>query len=287
MIQTVLPMILLLTPAVAAAKEIPIFQRDRLAAWCVVPFDSKKRGPVERAEMLNRLGITRLAYDWRPEHIPTFDAEAAAMKAHGIEISAWWMPGRIDETSRRIFEMIERYAIRPQLWTLIDEPLPESTDQKAKVKEAAERIRPLAVEAKRLGCEVGLYNHGGWFGEPANQIAILRELEMPNVGLVYNFHHGHAHIARFPKLFAEMKPHLIALNLNGMVADGETTGRKILQIGAGDQEKEMIRTVRDSGWSGLVGILCHLPDRDAEVVLDGNLNGLERILANLNEVRPE
>lgn len=38
--------------------------------------------------MLNRLGITRLAYDWRDGHIPTSDAEVEAMQAHGIEISA-------------------------------------------------------------------------------------------------------------------------------------------------------------------------------------------------------
>ena len=33
-----------------------IFQRDQLVAWCIVPFDGKKRGPVERAEMLARIG---------------------------------------------------------------------------------------------------------------------------------------------------------------------------------------------------------------------------------------
>ena len=35
----------------------PIFAQQNLAAWCIVPFDSKKRGPEERAEMLQRLGI--------------------------------------------------------------------------------------------------------------------------------------------------------------------------------------------------------------------------------------
>jgi stearoyl-CoA desaturase (Delta-9 desaturase) len=33
-------------------------------------------------------GNDALAYDWRAEHIPTFDAEVEAMKAHGIEISS-------------------------------------------------------------------------------------------------------------------------------------------------------------------------------------------------------
>lgn len=265
----------------AFARDLTIFSREKLAAWCIVPFDVKKRGPVERAEMLNRLGITRLAYDWRDEHIPTFDAEVEAMKTHGIEISAWWMARGGNEANRKIFEVIERHGIHPQLWVLIDEPLKENPDQGAKVKAAATEIRPLAEEAKRLDCKVGLYNHGGWFGEPVNQIAIIKELDLPNVGIVYNFHHGHAHIDGFPALLAEMKPYLIALNLNGMVKDGETSGRKILTIGEGDQEQAMIAAMADSGWKGPVGILNHRPDQDAEVILKANRDGLGVLVENL------
>lgn len=99
----------------AQSRDFSIFQRENIAAWCIVPFDSKQREPVERAEMLKRLGITKFAYDWRAEHIPTFDAEVEAMKVHGIEISAWWVCAAMDETNRRIFEVIERHKIRPQL----------------------------------------------------------------------------------------------------------------------------------------------------------------------------
>src|SRR5688572_17767316 len=53
----------------AAAAEVKdtgsIFGKGNLVAWCIVPFDAKKRGPEERAEMLERLGIKRLAYDYR------------------------------------------------------------------------------------------------------------------------------------------------------------------------------------------------------------------------------
>ncbi|RYD36827.1 MAG: xylose isomerase, partial [Verrucomicrobiaceae bacterium] len=95
--------ILLCYSLAASARDLSLLRSDNLAAWCIVPFDSKKRGPVERAEMLNRLGITKLAYDWRPEHLPTFDAEVEAMKSHDIEISAWWMSRGKDEANRRIF----------------------------------------------------------------------------------------------------------------------------------------------------------------------------------------
>ena len=34
----------------------------------------------------------------------------------------------------------------------------------------------LVKKAKALGCKVGLYNHGGWGGEPANMIAVCEWL---------------------------------------------------------------------------------------------------------------
>ena len=33
-----------------------LFARSNLVAWCIVPFDRMKRGPEERAEMLNCAG---------------------------------------------------------------------------------------------------------------------------------------------------------------------------------------------------------------------------------------
>src|SRR4051794_39780623 len=69
-----------------------LFAQDNLVAWCIVPFDSKKRGPAERAEMLERLGFSKFAYDYRAEHVPTFDAEMEALKKRGIELTAWWFP---------------------------------------------------------------------------------------------------------------------------------------------------------------------------------------------------
>jgi sugar phosphate isomerase/epimerase len=274
--------------AFAEALETRLMERDRLVAWCVVPFDAAKRGPDERAEMLSRLGLRRLAYDWRGEHLPTFDEEVVAMTARGIEVTAWWMSrGGMDEANRRIFEVIERHGIKPQLWILINEPLPGSVDQAAKVRAAAEELMPLAEAAGRLGCQLGLYNHGGWFGEPANQLEIIREMRRDNVGMVYNFHHGHDHLLRFPELFEAMKPHLMALNLNGMAVGADREGRKIMDIGAGDREAGMIRTVLESGWTGPVGILDHLQDEDSEVVLKRNLDGLEALLEGLKAVAPE
>jgi hypothetical protein len=261
----------------------PIFAQQNLAAWCIVPFDSKKRGPEERAEMLQRLGITKLAYDWRDEHIPTFDKEIETLKAKKIELLAWWFPGGLNDTARKILDALKRHDEHPQLWIMQGEP--KGATQEEKVANAARAVRPIAEAAEGIGCKVGLYNHGGWFGEPENQVAIIKELKLANVGIVYNFHHGHAHVARFADLFKLMQPHLLAVNINGMARDGEKAGKKIYPVGSGEDEEAMLKIVFESGWKGPVGILCHRPEADAEVALRENMNGLKKLCEKHNEWR--
>ena len=89
-----------------------LFAKDNLVAWCIVPFDAKKRGPEERAAMLKRLGFTKFAYDYRAEHIPTFDAEMEALKKQGIELTAWWFPQTLNAEARQILDVLKRHNSR-------------------------------------------------------------------------------------------------------------------------------------------------------------------------------
>ena len=72
------------------ASHLELFRKENLVAWCIVPFDKNKRGPVERAEMLKDLGIKKVAYDWRAEHVPTFEEEIQECDKKGIEFLAFW-----------------------------------------------------------------------------------------------------------------------------------------------------------------------------------------------------
>ncbi|HOW66984.1 MAG TPA: TIM barrel protein [Candidatus Paceibacterota bacterium] len=255
-----------------------LYARTNLVAWCVVPFDAKKRGPEERAMMLERLGLRKLAYDWREEHVATFDQEIEAMKKHGIDMVAWWFPSSLDATAHRILRVLERHQVKAQLWVTMGDPLPEARSQEDKIKAAASVLGPMADAASKIGCSVALYNHGGWFGEPTNQVAIVQNLQKTNVGIVYNLHHGHEHLDRFAELFLLMKPHLLAFNLNGMIPRGDQLGKKILTIGQGTEEARLLKVIRESGWQGPVGIIDHRPETDSEITLLENLKGLENLL---------
>ncbi|MGO9919470.1 MAG: DUF6797 domain-containing protein [Isosphaeraceae bacterium] len=268
-----------------------LYSRENLIAWCIVPFDSKKRTPEERAAMLQRLGFKHFAYDWRAEHIPTFDAEIEALERHGISLDAFWVaPGELNRESRLILDVLKRHGKKVQLWVLLDLGPDNVTGalQEQRVETAAAKIRPLAEEAARIGCSLALYNHGGWFGEPENQIAIIERLKkqgIANLGLVYNLHHGHDHLDRFPDLLARMKPYLLALNVNGMDRDGDRQGRKILPLGQGALDLDLLRVIRDSGYRGPIGILGHTMD-DAEARLRDNLDGLDWLVPQLEGKAP-
>ena len=269
----------------AAVSDYQLFARSNLVAWCIVPFDAKKRGPEERAAMMERLGFRMFAYDYRAEHIPTFDAEMEALKRHRVQLLAWWFPTALNAEAQNILDVLKRHQVRAQLWvTGGGAPTKTPEEQATRVATEANRIKAIADAAGRIGCSVVLYNHGAWFGEPENQIAIIEKLRASgttNVGIVYNLHHGHEHLERFPALLQTMRSHLVGLNLNGMVRDGETSGRKILPLGQGDLDLQLLKTIRESGWRGPIGILNHT-DEDAEARLRDNLDGLDWLVRQLD-----
>ena len=57
------------------AENDMLFAESNLLAWCIVPYDSKKRTSEERALMLKELGITSLAYDMRDADLPNMETE--------------------------------------------------------------------------------------------------------------------------------------------------------------------------------------------------------------------
>ena len=232
--------------------------------------------------MLKELGLRRCAYDWRAEHVPTFEEEIGQYKMHGIEFTAFW------DEHPDAFDLFAKHEIKPQIWkTLL--PNPAGTSRDDKIAAAVNSALPLTRRTKQLGLQLGLYNHGGWGGEPENLVAVceaLREQGHDHVGIVYNFHHGHGHIHDFEESLRQMQPYLLCLNLNGMVDlqnDKHTFDParfKILPIGSGHHEHQMVQIIVDAGYAGPIGILGHVADRDVAEVLKENIEGLEKILGH-------
>ena len=268
-------LVMIIPGAQAWARDV--WADDNLVAWCIVPFDARNRSPAERAEMVAGLGIRKVAYDWRGHHVPTFEEEILQYKKHGLEFFAFW------SWHDAIEPLIKKHGIQPQVWRTLRSP--KKGTQQEKVAAAAKAMLPLAEKTKALGLKLGLYNHGGWGGEPTNLVAVcqnLRKQGHEQVGIVYNFHHGHGHVEDFSESLAAMKPYLHCLNLNGMSGQGQNF-HKILPIGKGQNEEAMMQAIQDSGYQGPIGILGHVSSRDVEVVLKENLEGFHEIVGNLKK----
>jgi len=260
-----------------------LFEKENLLAWCIVPFDAESRSPQERAEMLVDLGITNFAYDYRDEHIPSFKEEILTLKDHQINLSAVWLwvdpnwEEPLNNAGREIFDILRETGTRTEIWLGLPDNAFEGLPDEESLTIAVKVVGEILKEARELGCTIAIYNHGGWFGEPENLVRIIDAIGSDKIKIVYNFHHAHHQLDQFEKNMELMLPYLSTININGMRIEGP----KIITLGKGDRELEMLRTIKASGYSGPIGILGHTEGEDISLVLERNLHGLEELKKQL------
>jgi sugar phosphate isomerase/epimerase len=278
--------IVLLSQLSRAETPPSLWDKNNLIAWCVVPGDTQKRTPEQRADMVQQLGFKHYAYDWRDEHVPTFDAEADSILKRGIDFFAWWFPtDAADPHAQMILDVCARHQIHPQLWVMgVDDSKVPHVDQPGRIKWEADRIRKLVELAAPYHCKIEIYNYQGWISKPTNEMAVLDLLKtegIPKVGIIYNFSHAQGDKANFTAIWKDLEPYVAAVNLSGVsLAKGD-----LLYLTEGDQELNMMRTIQQSGWQGPIGIIS---DRniDSEVALKKNLQGFAVLSAKLQSEAP-
>jgi sugar phosphate isomerase/epimerase len=270
---------------VSDGKNDLLFSRDNLVAWCIIPYDSKKRNSEERALMLKELGIGSFAYDWRNNDLPMMETELATMKKHGIKVVSAWLfvnevPGKIlDDADETVLQTIRKTNTKTELWVSFPNSFFDKLTDEEKVAKGAKMITYLHQRASEMGCTIALYNHEDWFGEPANEVKIIEATGLKDIHIVYNFHHGHTQMDQFEKILAITKPYLTTVNINGMKAGGP----QIIPVGSGDREGGLLKMLKASGYNGSIGIIGHTEGEDVKEVLQRNIEGLKKILAEIGD----
>lgn len=261
-----------------------LFRKNNLIPWSIVGFDVKERTPKERLEMLERLGFNQYAYGNRPKHIPSMIAEWELAKEKNIQIKAVWLyinlnkdrAGHLKPASEAVFENLEAVGLKTQIWVGFQPTYFDKLTDEESLKQSTEMIEYLSKRAEKLGCKIALYNHGGWFGNAQNQLRIIEALPNQDLGVIFNFHHAHDALENYSENIKKLLPYLWCVNLNGMKTDGP----KIMTIGEGDLEKEMIQQILDLGYQGFFGVLGHVKGGDPELILQENYEGLQKIFPN-------
>jgi hypothetical protein len=262
-------------------RQTSLFAQENLVAWCIVPFDQVHRTPKQRIEMLKKLNFSQYAYDWRHQHLEFFQEEISEANRSGVKIAAVWMwidkeadvPGRLSDDNEKLLSVLKDAGLQTTLWVGFNTNFYAYEEDETKISRGVEMLQYIKKRTAGLVTGIGLYNHGDWFGEPENQIKILKEMNDPGIGLIYNFHHGHGQIESFPTLLKKMSPWLWTVNINGMKKEGP----QILTVGAGDKELDMLKALKKNKFQGSIGILGHVEEEDVEKVLQRNLNGLRML----------
>jgi len=100
------------------ARSKRIWSHDNMVAWTVAPFDSQKRSPAERVQMLAGVGITKYGHSWRPGDVPHFDEDISALKEAHLELVSWALYGLDNPYLDNILESFRRQGVHPQLWLM-------------------------------------------------------------------------------------------------------------------------------------------------------------------------
>lgn len=251
---------------------------ENIIPWCIVAFDSVNRSPLQRIEMLKDFGFDKYAYDWRDHHLDDMLEEIQLARENSIEVVSVWLwlnaerdsLGQLSMSNQRMFKNLKESKLETTLWLSFNNNFFEGLDHAEALKRGIDLVKFINEKAAAINCTVALYNHTGWFGNPYNQVEIIKALPQFNLKIVYNFHHGHEHIDTFGEIADVMLPYLVNVNLNGM----KSGGPKILPVGQGDHEGEMIQVLLDKGYNGPWGVLGHVENADVKFVLEQNRNGL-------------
>jgi hypothetical protein len=173
--------------------------------------------------------------------------------------------------------MVEESGTPTEFWVGMPDGAFDGKTDAESLKLAVKTLKEVLERIEGMGCSLALYNHGGWYGEPENQVRIIEALGSEQLKIVYNFHHGHHQLSQFEDLLELMLPYLSCININGMKPEGP----KIITLGEGTHELEMLRLIQASDYGGLIGILGHTEGEDIRLVLERNLKGLQTLRTRL------
>lgn len=248
---------------------------DNLYAWCIVPFDLLNRTPKERIDMLGEIGFREYAYDWREEHISDMSTEWNLAAESNIKIRAVWIwldarrdtVGQLHRMNEALLQKLKEENLKTEIWLGFHLNYFQEENDEDNIQKGVDIISYLHDRADSIGCTISLYNHGDWFGNPQNQIKIIKEIPDSDIGIIYNFHHGYDHVKLMPKIVNQMLPYLRSLNVSGVIEGNDT----ITDFGEGDHEQDMLSLFIHAGYQGPIGILGHRENEDVEKVLIKNL----------------
>ena len=272
-------------PAVAPAgkKANPFF------ALCMDTHDAKKRSLAQQAEILKELGYDGAGHLWLknvPERLKTLDA--AGLKLFHIYMQVNVKPGNkrpYDPTLESVVKLLK--GRETALVLLVGGLKPSDTKGDPRAVELVGQIADLAAKSS---LDVILYPHtGDWLQNVSDAVRIAKKVDRPNVGVMFNLCHwlkaeGGKNLKTTLK---SAMPYLRAISIHGADTAAEIAagkGKWIQPLDSGSFDVcELLKTLRDSGYTGPVGLQCYGIGGDARDHLTRSISAWRKMRGRLDK----
>lgn len=253
---------LLAACAALPAANPPAASTNAFFPFCIDWHDAKKRTFEEQAQMLKELGYPGLGHIWLDrveERLKTLDA--AGLRLFQITLVVDLTPGKAPYDAARFREVCAAIQGRGVQFDLLLNGLKPS-DPSADPRAVA-ILRTMSDEARQSGAQLLLYPHqGSWVERIEDAIRVADQVDRPNVGVMFNLCHWlRVDPSRdYRPLLEKALPRLWAVSINGADVRDDQPGwdRYIQPLDRGDFDlAAFLRTLRDLGYRGPVGLQCY------------------------------
>lgn len=228
--------------------------------FCIDWHDSKKRGFEEQATMLKELGYDGVGHIF----LEKVDARLKTLDEAGLRLFQITM--RVNLTNdppyekgfKEVLALVKGRQVQFCLLVTGAKPSDPAADPRG-----VEVLREMSDLARDSGAQLLLYPHvNDWIERVEDSIRVAEKVNRPNVGAMFNLCHWlRADKSRdYQRLLKQTMPRLWAVSINGADEFDDQPGwkRYIQPLGKGNFDiPGLLRTLRDLGYTGPVGLQCY------------------------------
>lgn len=260
-------------------ERIPAF-----FAFCMDTHDSQKRSLEEQAALLDELGYDGAGHLW----LDDLEERIGTLDSHGLTLFQVYFRVNIAPDATPAYDPRLSAAMAllkgrdVMLALLMTGGAPSDTAGDIR---AVELVRELADRAAESGVRIALYPHSGdWLERVEDALRIVRKVERPNVGVMFNLCHWLKvdDEENLKPLLTSAMPHLFAVSIHG--ADRATeiragTGDWIQPLDSGTFDLgAFLSTLDELGYRGPIGLQCYGIGGDARDHLTRSMAAWRRIM---------
>ena len=249
--------------------------------FCIDWHDAKKRSFEEQAQMLKELGYPGVGHIWLDkvaERLKTLDDAGLKLFQITMVVEVATNKPAYDPRFKEVLALVKGRQVQFDLLVNGMKPSDASGDP-----HAVAILREMSDLARDSGAQLLLYPHqGSWVERIEDSIRVADKVDRPNVGVMFNLCHWLRVDQQrdYKPLLKKAMPRLWAVSINGADEFTDQPGwdRYIQPLDKGNFDVAgFLRTLRDLGYRGPIGLQCYGIGGDAHEHLARSMDAWRKL----------